>query len=771
MSDEIRESNEGEPSSKKAKRQLTVATAQKWQTTNDKEYQTLTWLKFKNDRTNSNQVRSLYCDICSRYSDHLQQWKTFSETWIEGSTNFRISNIQDHAKSEQHKRAMNRFRIDAAKASNQPLTSYSPLARSLCVMGDDLKKRMERKFDMAYVIAKEGLGFTKYPAIYELEARHGVDLGHAYQNRDSVRLFIKYIAESQRQQFMSWLKKSCLFFSTLMDTTTDAGNIEDELFVLLFCKKDDATKRITSCTRYLCVQKPERVDAQGLVNCLETALTMHGFRIENSASRSDSSEPLALGVGTDGASANISGKNGMRGILQRQAPWLFWSWCFAHRVELAAKDSFSSRLFKDVVDMLLRLFYIYEKSPKKSRELATIAEELKVVFELPKGGNAPIRAHGSRWISHKRKAMQRIVDRFGVYMSHLTSLSQDPSLKVEDRARLSGCLKKWCSARILYGCAFYVEALKPLSILSLALQEEDLDCVHGIKQILGACSALRNLAQKDPMTWPMVKLVSDRIKSDNEDKEYQGAVLKDLNDTTLQECQSQVLSDVDSLQVRIQERLEWSDLALLRSLLVFLDTQNWVCRKPDTNTEGDLTEIVSAVEHIKSVFQVPLEAKGVDLSSLLDELEAIVSYARKHLSISTEDYKSIWYKLHTCPDHRNWTNVLLICQLGFSLPFSNARVEQIFSSLKVLKTDRRTTLSIDTLNDLLEIYIEGCPLRDFSADNAVSLWWSACSRRTEQSPRMSSTQSSGESGTSVQTPQSEEDQPPSFEEWDAWFGI
>ena len=210
-------------------------------------------------------------------------------------------------------------------------------------------------------------------------------------------------------------------------------------------------------------------------------------------------------------------------------------------------------------------------------------------------------------------------------------------------------------------------------------------------------------------------------------------------------------------------------MGLLRSLLVFLDTQNWVRLEPDSDNEGGLSEIVSAVEHITNVFKVPLEGKGVDLSSLLDELEAIVIYARKNLSIRTEDYRSIWYKLHTCPDHSYWTNVLLICQLGFSLPFSNARVEQIFSSLKVLKTDHRTALSIDTLNDLLEIYIEGGPLRDFSTDDAVSLWWNKCSRRTEQSPQLQSTHTSDESGLAAQT-SSEEDQTLSFEEWDAWFG-
>ena len=39
--------------------------------------------------------------------------------------------------------------------------------------------------------------------------------------------------------------------------------------------------------------------------------------------------------------------------------------------------------------MLLRLYYLYEKSPKKTRELGEIVEDLNEVFELPKSGNVP----------------------------------------------------------------------------------------------------------------------------------------------------------------------------------------------------------------------------------------------------------------------------------------------------------------------------------------------------------------------------------------------
>ena len=59
--------------------------------------------------------------------------------------------------------------------------------------------------------------------------------------------------------------------------------------------------------------------------------------------------------------------------------------------------------------MLLGLFYLYSKSPKKLRELSDIVSDLGEVFEFPKGGDTPICSQGSRWICHKRLALQQII--------------------------------------------------------------------------------------------------------------------------------------------------------------------------------------------------------------------------------------------------------------------------------------------------------------------------------------------------------------------------
>ena len=40
-------------------------------------------------------------------------------------------------------------------------------------------------------------------------------------------------------------------------------------------------------------------------------------------------------------------------------------WRFAHRLELALKDALSKTYFTTVDELLFRIYYLYEKSPKK----------------------------------------------------------------------------------------------------------------------------------------------------------------------------------------------------------------------------------------------------------------------------------------------------------------------------------------------------------------------------------------------------------------------
>lgn len=752
------------------KRQVTVNTFLKWQSSLEREHQTISWLRYDVDKMNRTLVDTLWCEACRKNEERIIGMKNYSGVWIKGSTNHKTSSVVDHAKSDQHKAAM----IHVRKASNQPIKTYSPIARSLLTMDETTQKRMERKFDICYVMAKESMAFKKYPSLYSLELRHGVNLGQAYKTKDSAKYFTHYIAESQRQNFISFLSATSRFYSFLMDGSTDSGKVEDEVVVIMYCTQDAVSEKVKSCARYFSIEVPKKADADGLVECLGRSLEKLGITdlMDKAAVLGVQTKPILIGGGTDGASVNISDQNGMRGKIQRELPWILWAWCYAHRLELACKDALSSPLFQEIEEMLLRLYYLYSKSPKKCRELTDIVEDLEEVFEFPKGGNLPVRSQGSRWINHKRAALQRFVDRFGAYLNHLLALIEDKSLKSDDRARLKGYTQKWKQPRMLVGAALYIDILKSPSILSLSLQDDSLDIVAGIKSILKSSKSLKQMAQDPLDEWPTLKLIKTRIKlEEGNNHVYQGVSLQGYSASLLQQCATQALADLKRLDSAMRNRLEWSDVEMLRSILVFLDTQSW-CKSGDSESD-ELEEINAAVEYITTHFREPLEAVSMNISSIRDEIEEIVDYARKYLSIRTESYQTIWYKLHVAPDVSKWPNVLVLCELLFSLPFSNGRVERIFSSMKVIKTDRRTNLLTETLSDLMEIQVEGPALLDFSASSAVQLWWEDCctTRRVNQAPRKpyKPRASETESSSASPVPSTSAESEGTLSDWDSWF--
>ncbi len=159
---------------KKRKRQISLSTFKNWKSKYDEELQTLTWLDCDRDK---GEVDALWCSACRAYKGAIYGMKNYSEAWIAGSQNQRVSNVVDHGNSEQHKVAMCRYRQAQAKSSSQPVTSYAPIAKSLLNLGDTDKARLRRKFDICYMMAKEGMAFEKFAAIYELEQRHDVELG------------------------------------------------------------------------------------------------------------------------------------------------------------------------------------------------------------------------------------------------------------------------------------------------------------------------------------------------------------------------------------------------------------------------------------------------------------------------------------------------------------------------------------------------------------------------------------------------------------------
>ena len=87
---------------------------------------------------------------------------------------------------------------------------------------------MKRKFEVAYLLAKNKLPFNKYKEILSLEKHHGVQMGDSYINDTAYANFIDFISLDLKDQLNKDLAKT-KFYSVLFDGSTDSSLIGNKI--------------------------------------------------------------------------------------------------------------------------------------------------------------------------------------------------------------------------------------------------------------------------------------------------------------------------------------------------------------------------------------------------------------------------------------------------------------------------------------------------------------------------------------------------------------
>ena len=79
----------------------------------------------------------------------------------------------------------------------------------------------------------------------------------------------------------------------------------------------------------------------------------------------------------------------------------------------------------------------------------------------------------------------------------------------------------------------------------------------------------------------------------------------------------------------------------------------------------DLDDFAEAVEYLIAIFHIPLEAKGMCVASIQDEVVDVVSYARNRFRELSQNLVQTSHQ----------SNIFMLCELLYSLPISSSRVE------------------------------------------------------------------------------------------------
>ena len=182
-------------------------------------------------------MSSLNCSVWKTYVEKVRSLKNFSAAWaFSGSTNPRLSNADDHACGESHKRAMELHfkeqkglcateRAEAMKGTND--AGQQLITTGIANMQASDLGETKMKFEVAYFIAKEELPLAKYKQIVRPEEKHGVEIGKTYRNRKSSTKFISAISDQVAKDLETKLSNANSF-SILVDSSEDKSILEKE---------------------------------------------------------------------------------------------------------------------------------------------------------------------------------------------------------------------------------------------------------------------------------------------------------------------------------------------------------------------------------------------------------------------------------------------------------------------------------------------------------------------------------------------------------------
>ena len=166
-------------------------------------------------------------------------------------------------------------------------------------------------------------------ALCELQERHGVDLGSGYKNEKACATFVDFISLDQRRMLVNSLDRA-RFFSLQLDGSSNAGNVEDEVFLVVLCNPNSEDGKVHVHNNFLTIRHPGRANAAGLLACLRAAMSYVGVA---------NWESKLIDVGCDGANVNMGTTGGLKGVLTETMPWVVVFWCLARRLELALRDA------------------------------------------------------------------------------------------------------------------------------------------------------------------------------------------------------------------------------------------------------------------------------------------------------------------------------------------------------------------------------------------------------------------------------------------------
>ncbi|XP_030260383.1 zinc finger protein 862-like isoform X2 [Sparus aurata] len=407
--------------------------------------------------------------------------------FVTGDAQLKRDTVKKHAMSRKHEQCRDAF------ISCQNKVIEKAVGRQQASSDEETIKQLKMKFNIAYYVAKEEIAFTKFPKLFALHKKNGVDINPTYNNDKRCAEMIGQIADVMREELREKIE-SAHYLAVLIDGDTDVSNTECEI---VYIRLVEAGKPVNILVGQ---QALGHAHALGVLNATKAAFAAV------CEGDGESWMKKLVSFGADGASVNMGRQGGVVAHLQHEAGlYIIPIHCMPHRLELAILTLQKKEPKVAIVYDLLHLIWkTYHYSGKSKRELYALGQELGVDVHNPSS------VKGTRWIPHIRRALKVFLhhgegkdlasdpDQYSVvfqHMEHLTA-SQSCSVEVQGRAKKGMTLKGSVDGLTHPGLARHVDAAVQICLDAINTRFGSLVSDDGARTPLDSFKAL------NPDAWP-----------------------------------------------------------------------------------------------------------------------------------------------------------------------------------------------------------------------------------------------------------------------------
>lgn len=470
------------------------------------------------------------------------------------------------------------------------------------------------------------------------------------------------------------LKEPSMFFSIIMDETTDLSSVKQCALTVAFMDGENGVKY-----KFMDMFEVSSGTADNLYNSLKECILSKGIPLEN-----------LVGFSSDTTNVMVGEYNSVFSHLKKDCPDIALIKCACHQIHLAASKA-CLKLPAHIEDLLRFISSYFSRSFGRQKSYLEFQEFFQV--EIHKF----LSPAKTRWLSVK-ECVDRVLEQYDPLQAYFRlTLYEDPSDTLQ--SMLNTMDDKFTKLYL----EFMAYVLGTLCEFNRMFQAEK-PLLHKLKPeveklLKDMCSNYMDVdyVKKTPVF--QIKLSDSRY-------------FLPLDEVYLGMSATETLSDLKKSPDIAEEDIQ----SFFKSILKFyIELTTVVKRKFDFRDE--LYNVMSVVDpevaqsykKIKSLHCVlkrfPTLQKFVDMQELDNEWKrhALMDHSQEGLdaTMSANIYWPKVFKIKNAIGEKAFPNLYIVMKLLLVLPISNASVERVFSNLKNCKTLHRNRMTTNTLVALI----------------------------------------------------------------------